>query len=118
MDQRNLRNQCRELHSKCMIEEKEIKKKFTKVIKHLNINNNGNFTNDCKGNIKDLIKKWNKKDKNIQDYFDMKNNHTYITGELDETGGEIKELWVDYLMSGLTFRTKLMRLNHDLQQLD
>lgn len=48
----------------------------------------------------------------------MENNHTYITGELDEIGGEIKELWVDYLMSGLTFRTKLMRLNHDLQQLD
>lgn len=59
MDQRN---QCRELHSKCMIEEKEIKKKFTKVVKFIN-NNNLNLSIDCKGNIKDLIKKWNKKDK-------------------------------------------------------
>ena len=45
----------------------------------------------------------------------MKNFHTYITGELDGLGGEIKELWGDYLMSGLTFRTKLMHLNHEIQ---
>ena len=114
MDQRN---QCQELHSKCMIEEKKIKKKFTKVVKFIN-NNNLNLSIDCNKNMKGLIKQWNKKDKNIQAYFDMKDFHSYITGELDEKGGEIKELWVDYLMSGMTFRTQLMVLNHKIQSLN
>ena len=48
----------------------------------------------------------------------MKDFHSYITGELDEKGGEIKELWVDYLMSGMTFRTQLMVLNHKIQSLN
>ena len=115
MDQR--KNNCRELHNTCMKEEKIFKKKITNIIKYFN-ENNINISSDCKGNIKDLIKQLNKKDKNIDDYFDMKNNHTYITGELIEIGGEIKELWDDYLQWGCTFRCKLMRLNHEIQELD
>lgn len=115
MDQR--RNQCRELHSTCMQEEKDIKKKFIKIVKYIN-ENNLNLSSNCKKNLKGLIQQWNKKDKNSDDYFDMKNFHTYITGELNEMGGEIKELWDDYLMSGLRFRTKLLRLNHEIQELD
>lgn len=111
------RNQCRELHSTCMKEEKDIKKKFTKIVNYIN-GNNLKLSSDCKKNLKGLIQQWNKKDKNTDDYFDMKNFHTYITGELDELGGEIKELWDDYLMSGLTFRTKLMHLNHEIQSLN
>jgi len=101
-----------------MIEEKEIRKKFTKVVKFINNNNNNlNLSIDCNKNMKGLIKQWKKKDKNIQAYFDMKDFHSYITGELDEKGGEIKELWVDYLMSGMTFRTQLMMLNQEMQSL-
>lgn len=115
MDQ--MRNRCGKLHSKCMKEEKDIKNKFIKVVKFIN-NNNLNLSSDCNKNLKKLIQQWNKKDKNIQAYFDMKDFHTYITGELDEKGGEIKELWVDYLMSGMTFRTQLMMLNQEIQALN
>ena len=51
MDQRN---QCQELHSKCMIEEKKIKKKFTKVVKFIN-NNNLNLSIVCNKNKNGLI---------------------------------------------------------------
>ena len=115
MDQR--RNLCRELHSTCMQEEKDIRKKFIKIVNYIN-ENNLKLSSDCKKNLKGLIKQWNKKDKNMEDYFDMKNFHTYIISELNELGGEIKELWDDYLMSGLTFRTKLLKLNQEIQSLN
>lgn len=51
-----------------------------------------------------LITKWEKKEKNVNDYYAMKNNHTYIFFK-DE---KLEELWTDYLISAMNYRVSTL----------
>jgi len=66
---------------------------------------------DAKDNLRHLIKSWqNDKDANIEYYFDMKENHSWISGEIHKT--KLNQLWKNYIESCHKFRISLMHLNH------
>jgi hypothetical protein len=90
----------------------ETKQKFTKFIKFLNSNKDAYISLDHiqKLHIKELIELWNIQ--NVEDdniYFDMKNHHMYINGNLSHS--ELNTLWTDYIQTGQKFRVLLMSLH-------
>uniref|UniRef100_A0A6C0CEA2 Uncharacterized protein n=1 Tax=viral metagenome TaxID=1070528 RepID=A0A6C0CEA2_9ZZZZ len=102
-----------ELYSKCMEDIKNTKSKFGKIIKFINENTeiNGELSPDIKIHLKKLIKLWkNNADANIEYYFNMKDHHSYINGNIEND--TLKIMWDDYIESGLKFRVVLMKLNH------
>ena len=86
----------------------KVKKLFTKIIKYININKIKLDEKHSK-ELKELIIKWNKPNKTMNDYFDMKNNHTYLTKQLDKYSKELDDLWMVYLEAGLKERVTMMR---------
>ena len=57
-----------------------------------------------------LIQLWkNNDDANIEYYFKMKEHHSHINGKIENE--TLKEMWEDYIKSGLKFRVDLMKLN-------
>jgi hypothetical protein len=80
-----------------MDEINKIKKKFKELIILINKNKKEIILSKiCKNNIKELIKKWNKKNKIIKDFFIMEQNHLHITEEIIKNK-KIKNLWIEYI---------------------
>ena len=91
----------------CMQESEAQKDKFKAVVAYIN-DNNIELNKEQRDAIQSLIAAWNKKDKNIDDYFDMKAHHSVITGA--DLSKDFTELWMDYLSIGLKMRVKMMQL--------
>ena len=83
------------------------KKNFINIINYIN-KNKIPLSDEIKLNLTDLIIKWNQKNKSIDDYFEMKNNHTYLNEYMTELNEEIKILWNEYIINAMEFRTLLM----------
>jgi hypothetical protein len=57
-----------------------------------------------------LIQLWNENDDaNIEYYFKMKDHHSHINGKIKNEN--LKNMWDDYLKSGMEFRFSLLKLN-------
>ena len=86
---------------------------FKKVIEYINLNIT--LPSNIVPYFKDLILKWNNKLKNTSDYFNMKINHSYITGfilSLDNL--ELKKLWDNYINKTMEYRVKKMAFDNDM----
>ena len=107
------RKEASELYNKSMFAIKNTKSKFTKIIEFINQNqeiNNQNST-EMKTHLRHLIQLWNNNDDaNIEYYFKMKEHHSHINGKIENE--ILKEMWEDYIKSGLEFRVDLMKLNN------
>jgi len=105
------------LYSDSMSKIKKTKIKFSNFIKYKN-ENKIELSPKITKHLKILIKLWNNNENaNIEYYFNMKEHHSYITGELSEKSNEeLNKLWDDYIMSGLQFRPLLLQLNHILSE--
>ena len=88
----------------------ETREQFTKIVKFIN-SNDFKLHKVHKQHIRELIIKWNKKDKTTQDYYDMKNNHMYLNGGLSKYSSELDEMWMEYIKLGMTMRLSSMISN-------
>ena len=92
----------------------ETKNKFCKIIDFLNYAENFEIYNKLSSSEKnhlDLLQKlWKKNDDvNVEHYFNMKVHHAYIIGFMIEYDN-LKDLWSDYIKSGMDLRVKLLEL--------
>tara|TARA_B110000483_G_scaffold237885_2_gene313495 strand:+ start:9763 stop:10953 length:1191 start_codon:yes stop_codon:yes gene_type:complete len=85
---------------------KTTKAKFTHIIKYINSNHALGLNSNCKRNLKYLIQNWNEKKGN--DLSSTKLVHKQITDEIRKTGGQIEELWDDYLKFELMLRIEIL----------
>ncbi len=92
------------------------KKEFKKLINYMNEIKFW-IPDYVKFNLNELINKWNKKNKNIDDYFEMKKNLTELNGFFN-LGNESKkkedELWREYKNKTLEYRVKNMHKSDNL----
>lgn len=105
-----------QLWKKIIDADSEQKARFKAIILYVNANKSKlkSYMNETRAlAFKNLIVAWNKKDKNVQDYFDMKDYHTQINGTYPNN--EFKKLWDAYIQTGMKMRIDLMKLNHMLQ---
>ncbi len=81
------------------------KQEFIDVVNYINTNKIV-VPKDIILHIQELTKKWNAKNKTLDDYFKMKENHTYITGFIlyDSKDQKLKELWDKYIEVAMNFR--------------
>lgn len=92
---------------------KTTKNKFKELINYKN-KHNIKLNDEITEHLKKLIELWNNnKDANIEYYFNMKQHHTYINCQIENI--ELKQLWEDYIKSGLELRTNLIFLNEYLK---
>ena len=106
------RKEASELYKKSMFVIKNTKSKFIKIIKFINQNKeiNNQISEEMKTHLGHLIQLWkNNDDANIEYYFKMKEHHSHINGKIENE--TLKEMWEDYIKSGLEFRIDLMKLN-------
>ena len=106
------RKEASELYKKSMFVIKNTKSKFRKIIKFINQNKeiNNQISEEMKTHLRHLIQLWkNNDDANIEYYFKMKEHHSHINGKIENE--TLKEMWEDYIKSGLEFRIDLMKLN-------
>lgn len=106
------RKEASKLYNKNMSAIKDTKSKFGKIIKFINENQeiNNQLTPEMKTHFKYLINLWkNNEDANIEYYFKMKEHHSHINGKIENKS--LKQMWNDYLKSGLEFRCELLKLN-------
>jgi len=91
------------------------KKEFTKFINYIN-KINLLMPDDIKSNLWDLINKWNKKNKIIDEYFEMKENHTNLNDffNLIEPKTIQDELWLIYINKTMDYRVKNMHKSNNL----
>jgi hypothetical protein len=90
------------------------KEKFLNFINVLNLEENKYFYDTLPSNVKNCLglleKMWEKNDDiEVQHYFDMKDHHFYITGYVLNKDN-LKDLWSDYINSGMDLRIKLLQL--------
>lgn len=107
------RKEASELYNKSMVAIKNTKSKYGKIIKFINKNHeiNNQISEEIKTHLKHLIQLWKNNDyANIEYYFKMKEHHSHINGQIENE--TLKEMWEDYIKSGLEFRVDLMKLNY------
>ena len=58
------------------------------------------------------------KEKNMENFFDMKELHSHISGDIhrNHQNTALEKLWNDYLQKGCTFRVDLLAANHRIQE--
>ena len=74
---------------------------------------------ETKNKFKELIIMWQKaKEKNMENFFDMKELHSHISGDIhrNHQNTALEKLWNDYLQKGCTFRVELLAANHRIQE--
>ena len=74
---------------------------------------------ETKNKFKELIIMWQKaKEKNMENFFDMKELHSHISGDIhrNHQNTALEKLWNDYLQKGCTFRVDLLAANHRIQE--
>ena len=90
------------------------REKFVKFINVLSLDKNTDFYNTLPSDIQDRLRTleemWKNKDNvEVKHYFDMKDHHAHITGYVINNN-DLKDLWCDYIKSGMDFRCKLLEL--------
>lgn len=92
-----------------------VKKDFINVINYINDNKIVIEDNDIKNNLKILIVKWrNYKDKDMDYFYDMKENHHYINGQFK---GELDKLWMTYIRNGMNQRLTMLDNSYNEQDI-
>ena len=96
---------------------KKTKKKFKKFIIYINENKeiNNSLSQEIKLNLKELIKLWkNTNDNDLYYFFNMKVYHSHINRQFNTDF--LNNMWDDYIISGLKFRTKILYLNSSIKK--
>tara|TARA_E500000178_G_C16479933_1_gene512623 strand:+ start:81 stop:464 length:384 start_codon:yes stop_codon:yes gene_type:complete len=88
--------------------------KFVKFINVLSLDENTDFYNklpsDVQIRLRTLEEMWKNNDSvEVNHYFDMKEHHTHITGYMINNDN-LKNLWWDYIKSGMDLRCKMLEL--------
>ena len=85
---------------------------FKNLINFINTNN-VELPYNQKPYLANLIEKWNNKNKTTEDYFNMKNNHSYL-GQymMSPNNKELSELWDKYIGTAQIYRVKMMANAH------
>jgi hypothetical protein len=108
-----LRDATSMLWEKCMSKADCQKKRFSQIIKHINHHQStmqDYLTTERRNAIKSLVVMWNRKDKKIHDFFDMKDYHSMMGYTCADN--EFNDLWKEYIDKGAALRLDLMRLEH------
>lgn len=88
------------------------KQEFKNLIIFINTNN-VELPNDQRSYLSNLIEKWNNKNKTLEDYFNMKNNHSYLGHYMmSSNNSELSELWNKYIETTMSYRVKMMAIAH------
>ena len=89
-------------------------KKFVKFINVLSLDENTDFYNTLPGDVQNRLRTLEEMWKNnqgvvVKHYFDMKEHHAHITGYMINNDN-LKNLWWDYINSGMDLRCKMLAL--------
>lgn len=107
-----IRQEASELYNETMIDIKQTKSVFCRIIKTINndVELQKLFTPEMNTHLKILIQMWNNNnDANIEYYFRLKEHHEYINGKIQHP--MVKDIWDDYILRCCDFRCKLLQLN-------
>ncbi len=92
-----------------------VKKDFINVINYINDNKIVIKDNNIKDNLKILIEKWrNYKNKDMDYFYNMKENHHYINGQFK---GELDKLWMTYIRNGMDQRLNMLDNSYNEQDI-
>ena len=89
------------------------KKEFSTFIKHCN-ENSVQLSANVKQAIKTLINRWNGKPKTLDDFMDMKEDHTIINTYFHDKESTASELWMKYIKTAIEYRVNLMAYEYSL----
>jgi hypothetical protein len=107
-----IRQEANELYNETMLDIKQTKSKFCKIIKTINkdVELKRLFTPEMNTHLKHLIEMWrNNNDANIEYYFTLKEHHSHINNKIQNI--TFKNMWDEYISMCCSFRSKLLRLN-------
>ena len=103
------------LHSEIVLDIKQTKSKFCKIIKTINkdVELRSLFTPEMSIHLTHLIELWkNNRDANMECYFTtFKEHHSHINGNKIHNVN-LKNMWDDYISSCSDFRCKMLMLNN------
>ena len=107
-----IRQQASELYNETMLDIRQAKSKFSKIITTINkdVDIRSLFTPEMNSHLKHLIEMWrNNKNANTEYYFKLKEHHLHINNKIQNI--PFKHMWTDYISSCCAFRCKLLALN-------
>ena len=108
----SIRQEASELYNKTMVDIKQTKSKFCKIIKTINKDAElrSLFTPEMNTHLMHLIEMWrNNNNANIEYYFTLKEHNSYINNQIQNT--MFKNIWDDYILMCCSLSCKLLRLN-------